>query len=62
MKTISPAVGTSQKQIDRFLRECSILAQLEHPNIVAFRECGEAGGLIYLGHGLRGRPGCQPRG
>ena len=48
VKTILPAVGTSRKLIDRFLRECEILAQLGHPNVVAFREFGEAGGLIFL--------------
>ncbi len=48
VKTILPAVGTSRKQIERFLRECEILAQLEHPNIVAFQEFGEAGDLIFL--------------
>ena len=48
LKTIMPAAGASRKQIDRFLRECEILAQLEHPNIVSFRECGEADGLIFL--------------
>jgi pSer/pThr/pTyr-binding forkhead associated (FHA) protein len=48
VKTILPAAGTSRKQIDRFLRECQILAQLEHPNIVSFREFGEAGPLIFL--------------
>lgn len=48
VKTILPAAGTSRKQIDRFLRECIILGQLEHPNVVAFREFGEAGGLIFL--------------
>ncbi len=48
VKTILPAAGTNRKQIDRFLRECRILAQLEHPNIVAFREFGEAAGLIFL--------------
>ncbi len=48
VKTILPAAGTSRKMIDRFLRECIILGQLGHPNVVAFRECGEAGGLIFL--------------
>ncbi len=48
VKTILPAVGTSRKQIERFLRECEILAQLEHPHIVAFQEFGEAGDLIFL--------------
>jgi eukaryotic-like serine/threonine-protein kinase len=48
IKTILPAVGTGRKQIDLFLRECQILAQLDHPNIVTFREFGEAAGLIFL--------------
>lgn len=48
VKTILPAAGTTRKQIDRFLRECRILAQLEHPNIVTFREFGEAADLIFL--------------
>ncbi len=48
VKTIRPVAGTSRKQIDRFLRECRILAQLKHPNIVAFREFGEAAGVIFL--------------
>ena len=48
VKTILPADGTGRKQIDRFLRECIILAQLEHPNVVSCREFGEANGLIFL--------------
>jgi len=48
LKTIVPAAGSSRKQIDRFLRESRILAQLAHPNIVASQEVGEAGGLIFL--------------
>ncbi len=48
LKTITPAAGANRKQVERFLRECRLLAQLEHPNIVAFEELGEAGGLIFL--------------
>jgi len=48
MKTIAPAKGTNRKQIERFLRECRILAQLDHKNIVGFREVGEADSLIFL--------------
>ena len=48
VKTITPAIGTSQRQIDRFFRESRILSQLDHPNIVAFQEVGEAGDSIYL--------------
>jgi serine/threonine-protein kinase len=48
LKTIAPALGASRKQIDRFVRESEILGRLDHPNIVAFQEVGEAGGVIYL--------------
>jgi serine/threonine-protein kinase len=48
LKTLTPAREANRKQIERFLRECRILAELDHPNIVGFREVGEAAGLIYL--------------
>lgn len=48
LKSITPASGVTRRQIDRFLRECEILSQLQHPNIVAFREVGEASDLIFL--------------
>jgi serine/threonine protein kinase len=48
VKTLQPAVGISRKQIDRFLRDCQILAQLEHLNIVTLREFGEAGSWLFL--------------
>jgi serine/threonine-protein kinase len=48
VKTIIPAVTVTRKQVDRFLREADILRRLRHPNIVAFHEVGEAGGMIYL--------------
>jgi serine/threonine protein kinase len=48
VKTVKPAVLGSKVQVERFLREARILEQLEHPNIVPFREMGDAGGLLYF--------------
>ncbi len=48
LKTIVPAVAGTRAQVDRFLREAEILRQLEHPNIVSFRDMGEADGRIYF--------------
>ena len=48
VKTITPARGADRKQIDRFLRECRILGELDHPHVVAFREVGEADGVLFL--------------
>lgn len=47
LKTIKPAI-TSQRKIERFLREARILCELVHPHIVAFREMGESNGLLYF--------------
>ena len=48
LKTVAPAGGTTRKQIDRFLRECRILAEVEHTNVVGFLEVDEAGPFLYL--------------
>jgi serine/threonine-protein kinase len=48
LKTIAPASAGSRANIDRFLREASILAELHHRNIVAFHDMGEANGLLYF--------------
>ena len=48
VKTVTPAAGVGRKCVERFVRESRILEQLDHPNIVAFRDVGEAGGVIYL--------------
>ena len=48
LKTITSGREASRKQIDRFVRECRILADLDHPNVVGFREVGEADGAIFL--------------
>jgi serine/threonine-protein kinase len=48
IKTISPSTGVSQRDMDRFVRECSILGELTHPNIIRFRDIGETNGKLYL--------------
>jgi serine/threonine-protein kinase len=48
VKTITPAVAVEPRDLRRFLREASILKDLNHPNIVAFREMGQAGVHPYL--------------
>ena len=48
LKTAIPAIAGSPAQVERFLREARILEQLDHPNIVAFREMGESKGQLYF--------------
>src|SRR5262249_17396882 len=48
LKTIIPAVAGSQTKVERFLREADILRELQHPNIVAFREMSESNGQLYF--------------
>jgi serine/threonine-protein kinase len=48
LKTITPATGGTQPEIDRFLREARILSQLDHPHIIAFRDMGHANGRLYF--------------
>jgi serine/threonine-protein kinase len=48
LKTIIPAAGSNEAQLQRFLREAGILRELDHPNIVAYRDIGESGGVLYF--------------
>jgi serine/threonine-protein kinase len=48
LKTIKPAVAADNLALQRFLREARILGGLDHPNIVAFREMGEADGVLHF--------------
>ncbi|MBT4865211.1 MAG: protein kinase [Planctomycetaceae bacterium] len=48
IKTIRPTIAVTEGDIDRFLREASILKDLKHPNIVAFHEMGEADGDLFF--------------
>jgi hypothetical protein len=48
LKTITPAAAGSPDLLVRFLREAEILRELQHPHIVAFREMGQAGDLLWF--------------
>lgn len=48
IKTIRPIVQGSEREVERFLREASILQNLQHPNIVAFHDMGSAGELLFF--------------
>ncbi len=48
LKTILPTVAGSKMQVERFLREAHSLRDLNHPHIVAFRDMGEAAGLLWF--------------
>jgi serine/threonine-protein kinase len=48
VKTIAPGLAGTSDQVERFLREARVLEALDHPHIVAFREMGEANGLLYF--------------
>lgn len=48
VKTVLPAIAMSDRELARFLREARILEQLQHPNIVSFREMGESNGLLWF--------------
>ncbi len=49
LKTIRPVVADNPALVQRFLREADILRQLDHDNIVRFRESGQCDGLVYFG-------------
>jgi hypothetical protein len=48
IKALKPAVTGSPSAIKRFLREASVLQELDHPHIVAFQDMGEVDGLLYF--------------
>jgi len=48
LKTIKPPVYTSDREVQKFLREAGILRQLRHPHVVAFHEMGAARELLYF--------------
>ncbi len=48
LKTIQPAGTTTAARIQSFLRAAEMLRQLDHPHIVAYRDMGQAGALLYF--------------
>jgi serine/threonine-protein kinase len=48
LKMITPATVGSGRAVARFLREASILRQLDHPRIVRFHSIGQAGGQLFF--------------
>ncbi len=48
LKTILPGAIYNPRDQQRFLREADIVRQLIHPQIVAWRDSGESGDLLYF--------------
>jgi serine/threonine protein kinase len=48
MKVITPAHGVPRREVERFLREARIMAELDHRNIVKYLDSGESGANLWL--------------
>jgi serine/threonine-protein kinase len=48
LKTIIPQCAAAPTDVGRFLREATILRELDHPHIVAFRDVGESNGTFFI--------------
>jgi serine/threonine protein kinase len=48
IKVLAPHLAADGVQLDRFLREAKIGANLEHPNIVGVIDYGRSGDFVYL--------------
>lgn len=48
LKVLAPYLGVQPDFVERFRREAQALKQLRHPNVVAFREDGQADGRYYI--------------
>jgi pSer/pThr/pTyr-binding forkhead associated (FHA) protein len=48
LKVMASAAATDEKSVQTFLREASVLAQLQHPHIVRMIEMGSSGSVLYF--------------
>ncbi len=48
LKVMTPAVSVAEKALQLFLRECSVLSQLNHPHIVKLLDQGTGQGHLYV--------------
>ena len=48
LKSIAPQGAVTRRNVERFLREADILKQLNHPNIVRFRDMGAANDRLFF--------------
>ncbi len=48
LKLMRPNVATDQEFAKRFLRESKAMAAVNHPNVVAIHDAGEADGYLYM--------------
>ncbi|MBX9584405.1 MAG: serine/threonine protein kinase, partial [Gemmataceae bacterium] len=48
VKLVRPADGVGRREVEKFVREARLLAELDHPHVVRHLDSGEAGGSVYL--------------
>ncbi|HVY49435.1 MAG TPA: protein kinase, partial [Minicystis sp.] len=49
IKTLLPDVAESEAQVQRFLLECSLVSELEHPNTIRFYDWGKTdAGVLFI--------------
>ena len=53
IKVLAPELAVESGFLARFQREIEILRQLDHPNIVRFRESGQQDTRLLFRHGVR---------
>src|SRR5262249_28324882 len=48
VKLLPPDAAGDERRKERFLREARLAAQLQHPNIAAVHDVGDAEGRVYI--------------